>query len=61
LSQHVRRHAFRSAVDRRGAKSQIVGAGLQDDTRLLRELLGRSGLCVGARKSLRSPPFSVAR
>jgi hypothetical protein len=34
-----------------GAKSQILGAGSQDDTRLLRRILDRSGLCVGARKS----------
>jgi hypothetical protein len=34
-----------------GAKSQILGVGSQDDARLLRIILDRPGLCVGARKS----------
>jgi hypothetical protein len=34
-----------------GAKSQILGAGSQDDARMLPIILDRSGLCVGARKS----------
>jgi hypothetical protein len=36
---------------RRGAKSQILGARSQNDARLLRKILDRSGLRVGARKS----------
>jgi hypothetical protein len=34
-----------------GAKSQILGAGSQDDAGLLRRILDRLGLSVGARKS----------
>jgi hypothetical protein len=49
---------------RRGAKSQILGAGSQDDARLLRKLLGRRD-CVLVPGSLfdsaRSAPFSVAQ
>jgi hypothetical protein len=40
-------HHFDNEVVRRG----ILGAGSQDDARLLRRLPDRSGLCVGARKS----------
>jgi hypothetical protein len=46
------------------AKSQILGAGSQDDARLLRGILGRSGLCFGAGNPFdcaRWPPFSVAQ
>jgi hypothetical protein len=46
-----------------GAKSQILGAGSQEDARLLRKILDRSGLRLGARNLFdcaRSPPFSVA-
>ena len=47
-----------------GAKSQTLGAGSQDDARLLRRILGRSGLRVGAGNLFdcaRWPPFSVAQ
>jgi hypothetical protein len=48
----------------RGAKSQFLGAGSQVDARLLRKILGRWGLRVGAGNLFdcaRSPPFSVAQ